>query len=825
MSKTKAVKKRPARRPKLPTLPKAAGKLKLPEKPEQKKGNGKREVAAGAVVIYVILSFYMTHLMHVRMEHPGVALPQLLSLSMKDCFTHPFQIFPLAPGTLPATFITLLVVTLFAVLIYLEFKVKEHYNPKTVQGDAKWLTNLREYNKKFTEPFGSVSHDGRNNMIMSQDIFMSMDNKRIRRNMNVFVIGGSGAGKSFNLAGPNIMQANCSYIITDPSGGLFKEYGSFLEYNGYVVKCFNLTHMEKGNHYNPFNYIHNDKDIEVLVTTLISNTTPPDKQGGDPFWEKSETALLIALIAYLFHYTSKNCQNFSNVMRLMRAADINENDSTTKSPLDFIFEEVEKYDAESFAVKQYKTFKMGAGKTLKSILISCAVRLQAFDLKDVAALTDTDDIDLDSVGDEKTALFIIIPTGDKTFNFLAAMMYSQLFQRMYDYCENTAEFSQLIVDGEKQLVKTFRAESPEQSEAKYLEACEYFERAKNAKVVQNPVFGWYELRTDQNELVTYRGSREEAEKALRLLQDGQVLPNNKQSNHGQRLPIHTRMLLDEFANIGKIPEFDTKVATIRKYEISTTIILQSLAQMQKMYKDDWSDIAGNCDTSIYLGGGADTVTTKWVSELLGKETRVVMNASYGKGGGSTSFNRQGVELYSPAQLRTMPEDECIVIPKSLDAYKGKKYKSLDHPNRKLVESLDTYYYNPDKIREYKGNPDEEEVTTEQPDEEHGEVVPEQPQEEAARLEEDAEAAQQADEIAKNRDAEGEAVIQEPKSIEEAELDLDVSEPPGELPVERYMSEDASEDIAERQSSMTDINSEEWGIEEMIFSSAPADSVS
>ena len=285
------------------------------------------------------------------------------------------------------------------------------------------------------------------------------------------------------------------------------------------------------------------------------------------------------------------------------------------------------------------------------------------------------------------------------------------------------------------------------------------------------------------------------------------------------------MIMDEFANIGKIPEFDTKVATIRKYEISTTIILQSLAQMQKMYKDDWSDIAGNCDTSIYLGGGADTVTTEWVSKLLGKETRVVMNASYGKGGGSTSFNRQGVELYSPAQLRTMPEDECIVIPKSLDAYKGKKYKSLDHPNRKLVESLDTYYYNPNKIREYKGMVEEEEVSSEHPDEEHGEVVPEQPQEEAVRQEADAEAAQQAEEIAANRDAEGEAVVQEPKSIEEADMSLDVSEPPEELRTDEYMEADSSAEIQERSSSMTDINSDLWGVEEMMFSSAPADSVS
>lgn len=230
-------------------------------------------------------------------------------------------------------------------------------------------------------------------------------------------------------------------------------------------------------------------------------------------------------------------------MRLMRAADINENDSSARSPLDCIFEEVEKYDPESFAVKQYKTFKMGAGKTLKGILISCAVRLQAFDLEDVANLTDTDDIDLDSIGDEKTALFILLPTGEKTFNFLASLMYSQLFQRMYDYCENTAEFSQLILDGDKQLVKTFRAGDPEESARMHEEAKAFLERAKRGRIHHNNKYKWYELRTEAGELVTYRGTKEDIIAARELIRQGEVVPNAEQSNHGQRLPIHTRMML------------------------------------------------------------------------------------------------------------------------------------------------------------------------------------------------------------------------------------------------------------------------------------------
>ena len=242
-------------------------------------------------------------------------------------------------------------------------------------------------------------------MIKLENLCKSYNDKVVLNNINLeiadgetlAIIGGSGSGKSYNFVGPNLMQANCSYVVTDPSGGLFKEYGHFFERQGYHVKCFNLSRMSEGNHYNPFHYIHSDKDVEILVTTLISNTTPPDKSGGDPFWEKSETALLVALIAYLYHYCDEEMQNFSSVMKLMRAADSDENDSSQKSQLDYIFDGIENEDPNSFAVKQYKTFKMGAGKTLKGILISCAVRLQAFDLEDVATLTDSDDIELDNV--------------------------------------------------------------------------------------------------------------------------------------------------------------------------------------------------------------------------------------------------------------------------------------------------------------------------------------------------------------------------------------------------------------------------------------------
>ena len=408
------------------------------------------------IPIYLFVIILTIHTMHIRMEMPYLDFFSAIREGALDIVRHPLRILPLAPGTGNAVLGVTLVIAASQAVLTIDAKLREHDDPDTVQGDARWLTELDDYNRRFTEPLGEASNDGQGNMIFSQDIYLSMEHPReVRRNLNALVIGGSGAGKSFNYVGPNLMQANCSFVVTDPSGGLLKSYGKFFERRGYKVKCLNLSHMERGNHYNPFRYIHSNKDVVTLVTTLVSNTTPPETKSSEPFWENSEKLLLIAIISYLFNYTEKECQNFSNVMRLLREAKINEFDAE-KSTLDYIFEEVKALDPEGFAVKNYEEFKTGAAKTLQSILISVMVRLKAFDLEDVENLTDTDDIDLDMVGNEKTALFVILPTGEGPFNFLASMMYSQLFHRAYDYAENTAEFSQLVMDSGGQLTTTRR---------------------------------------------------------------------------------------------------------------------------------------------------------------------------------------------------------------------------------------------------------------------------------------------------------------------------------------------------------------------------------
>ena len=659
-------------------------------------------VGGGLGILF--LAFYIIHVKYILYITPGMNTMDGLNAGIEHIMTAPFE-FEIVPGTIRLIFSILAGAGLVFFMMMSNAKLKAHYDPKTVQGDAKWMKDkaLIEYNKKFTEPFGKPSNNGKNNNILSREMALSLNNQKTRRNSNIFLIGGSGAGKTYTYIGPNLLQANTSFVVTDPAGGTYKEYGKYLEHKGYTVKCFNLAHMDKGSHYNPFHYITSDKDIAILVTTLIKNTTPPDQHGGDPFWENAEKELLMALIAYLWHYSPKEDQTFSNVMKLLRSAIPNEADTTNETPLDVLFEDVrKKHGDHEFAYKQYQIFKMAGDKTASSILVSTAVRLNMFDIVDVERLTSCDTIDLDSIGDEKTALFVIIPTGDTTFSALAALMYTQMFQRLYRYCEDTAEYGQLLMDGEDQVIKTFRAKDATDSKRAEYDAKAFLDRAKSASIVYNDSCEWYELRTEKGEMVAHRSSEEEAKKALELIKNGYIMPNKKQSNHGQRLPIHLQMLLDEFANTGKIPEFSERVATIRKYSISTVVILQSLQQMQNLYEKDWNTIIGNSDTLVYLGGGADQVTTEFISKLLGKETRVVRNLSFnGNSGGSTSYNLQGVELYTPAQLRTLPEDECIVIPKSLDAFKGLKYKTEDHPERKTQLKLNEngeYYFSTGKER-------------------------------------------------------------------------------------------------------------------------------
>ena len=337
---------------------------------------------------------------------------------------------------------------------------------------------------------------GSKNMIFSNEVYMSMDGRKTFRNNNVLCIGGSGTGKSRFFLKPNALQANCSYVITDPSGELLETLGKPLKELGYEIRVFNLVQMEHSNCYNPFHYIRNEEGVLVMINALIKNTTPKDSHSNDPFWEKAETALLQACCFYLVSECTKEDQNFANVMKLLRCASAVEGQENVDSALDILFKDLEAKDSEHIACQCYRIFKSaGGGKTAQSILISCQTRLQTFNLTDIKNLTNIDNIHLGDIGDKPVALFCITPAADTTFNYLIALLYTQLFETLYFHAENHCK--------------------------------------------------------------------------------------------GKRLTHHVRFLMDEFANIATIPDFSQKLATMRKYEISCTIIIQALSPLKSMYKDDW----------------------------------------------------------------------------------------------------------------------------------------------------------------------------------------------------------------------------------------------
>ena len=301
---------------------------------------------------------------------------------------------------------------------------KRNYRRGVEHGSAKW-GNVSEICRHYCEKQYT------NNLLLTQHFRMGLDGYKHKRNLNVLVVGGSGAGKSRTYAIPNIMQCNCSMVITDPKAELLRKTGGVLERNGYEVRVFDLINPETSWCYNPFAYVRDDKDVLKLINNLIRNTTPKGAQSSDPFWEKSETALLQALMLYLLHEAPPEEQNFPMIMEMIGSAQVKEDDEDYQSPLDILFERLEMRDPESIAVKQYAIYKQAAGKTAKSILISVGVRLAAFNLKQIANLTCTDELDLYSIGEKKVALFCCIPDADTSMNYLVGMIYSNLFQTLY----------------------------------------------------------------------------------------------------------------------------------------------------------------------------------------------------------------------------------------------------------------------------------------------------------------------------------------------------------------------------------------------------------
>ena len=350
---------------------------------------------------------------------PGRNLFELMEV-LTEKLNHPFQ-FHYTEYTIKSMLVCTL---LYAAGIGIFYSSQKNYRRGEEHGSARW-GDARQICKKYSQkPYSQ-------NILLTQNFRISLDTHKHRRCLNILVVGGSGAGKSRGFALPNIMQCCCSMVITDPKAELLRKTGGLLEKKGYEVRVFDLINPDTSFCYNPFEYVHDDKDVLRLISNLIQNTTPKGSQSSDPFWEKSETALLQALMLYLLHEAPPEDQNFAMIMEMLGSAQVKEEDEDYESPLDILFDRLEMRDPDSIAVKQYHIYKQAAGKTAKSILISVGVRLAAFNLPQIAKLTNTDELDLSSMGERKVALFCCIPDADTSLNYLVGMIYSQLFQTLY----------------------------------------------------------------------------------------------------------------------------------------------------------------------------------------------------------------------------------------------------------------------------------------------------------------------------------------------------------------------------------------------------------
>lgn len=522
---------------------------------------------------------------------PGADLSAKL-LSIQDGFSMAFA--SPAPSLEPADLLIGIAGALILRLaVYMKGKNAKKYRHGMEYGSARWGTpaDIAPYMDK----------DFFNNIPMTQTERITMSSRpkqpKYARNKNILVIGGSGSGKTRFFCKPSLLQAHSSYVCTDPKGTLLPEIGSFLERKKYRIKCLNLINFKKSMRYNPLAYIRSEKDILKLVNALIMNTKGEGEKSSEDFWVKAERLYYSALIGYIWYEAPEEERNFITLLDLINASEAREDDETYQSPVDILFQQLEEKEPDHFAVKQYRKFKMAAGKTLKSILISCGARLAPFDIKELRDLMETDELELDTLGDSKTALFVIISDTDSTFNFVAALMYSQLFNLL---CDKADDF------------------------------------------------------------------------------------------YGGRLPVHVRLILDEFANIGQIPNFDKLIATIRSREISASIILQSQSQLKTIYKDAADTIVGNCDSTLFLGG-KEKSTLKEISELLGKETIDSYNQSENRGAQTShglNYQKLGKELMTQDELAVMDGGKCIFMLRGVRPFLSEKYDLTKHPNYRYTADAD-----------------------------------------------------------------------------------------------------------------------------------------
>ena len=476
--------------------------------------------------------------------------------------------------------------------VYCRVKNAKKFRRDAEYGSARWGT------AKDIKPF--IDPVFQNNIILTGTEFLTMNtrpkNPANARNLNCCVIGSSGSGKTRFWLTPQLLQAHSSYVVVDPKGGILGQVGAFLTRQGYKIKVFNSIDFSRSMHYNPLAYVRTENDILKFVNALITNTKGDGKE-GDEFWTKAETLLYCALIGYIVFEAPEEERNLNTLVDMLSSMEVREDDENYKNAIDYMFEGLSKRKPDHFAVRQYAKYKLASGKTAKSILISCGARLAPFDIPQLREIMSYDEMELDRIGDRKTAAFFVISDTDSTYNFIVALAFSQMFNLL---CE----------------------------------------RADN--------------------------------------------------KFGGRLPHHVRVLWDEAANTGQVPQLEKLVAVIRSREISLCLFLQAQSQLRALYKAHAETIMGNMDSVIFLGGREHS-TIKEISEVLGRETISMYTDSRTRGQSESygqNLQRLGKELMTMDEITTMPGDRCILQLRGLRPFYSPKYDLKKHPNYKQTAEAD-----------------------------------------------------------------------------------------------------------------------------------------
>lgn len=656
---------------------------------------------------------------------------------LKVAFTHPENLL-FAKDYISYCFKPfLLLITAFTFWLWMQItraKATHQDAPGKEKGQAHW-GDVKDFCKHEVTP--QSKEDIKNgvpekNIILGKGLKISLTQDGIspvdQRNANVLVVGGSGTGKTRYVIKPNILQMNGSYIITDPSGEILQSCGMMLRKNGYNVKIFSVSDMSISNVYNPFDYICKEDGktvdpvkVRVMVDTFLKNVDP-DKKGGDPFWDKSASAWMTFAIFYLMEFTPVTDHNMYNLLVLAQAGRTDEESSSSTTELDVLVEQARKQNKNAKCFSSYDTFKLAPAKTANSILVTIAVDLDLFGSSDEVRnmtttgylckrnldgyiteyvtyvgddgedefIRDESNLDLDKIGDEKTALFVNIPSTNTAYNFLISMMYSQAFDSLYSRAETVSPNRWNIHQANGEVLSSqYRSEEEANRHLKLF--------AESSVKEEDGHFFLYNKDAKWDETIPAKRLTKSGIGCLKEVfsrEVGETFIRNYKSAYVKkgelRLPVPTQCLLDEFANIGAIPNFEKLLATMRKYKLSCMVILQSNAQIKGLYKDQWASIIGNCDTFIFLGS-SDMDTDKDLSEKLGKATIRIMSVSESRGRSgsvSSSYSMADRSLMDPAELSRLDNSKCIVSVRGFYPMIVDKYSYTDHPNYKQTGDFD-----------------------------------------------------------------------------------------------------------------------------------------